>query len=390
MPKLSLFIFLILFSCGVRQPLDFVIEVDNGNLFVQSQPSGALIYLDGENQNKLTPDTLKNIPSGEHFISVIKEGFKSTQDSIRVTIVKDSLRQIEFILEAFVQTGLLVVETEPSDATLFVDDQPTGKYTPDTLILESGIHTVSAHKNGFNPVSWDVEIIKNKTVTRSVNLEIEQRILLEAFGNVSCVPCVTSAQNLETFRESYPENTFILIEYYANWPAANDPFYLESPQDVDQRVQQDYQIFSLPSLKMNGTTSVDATDYSQLSSTYEQILAVQQSRLAVSISRQKPADSLLVTIEIFDYNDIPSNSDLRLFVAVVEDEIHLSNPPGTNGLKDFNFVFRRFLSSRKGDEISGTEINYAFEWPGWDYANSRVIAFIQDINNKQIIQSSIN
>jgi len=390
MSRFTLLILFILLACGVRQPLDIIFESEVGHLLVGSDPPGALIFLNGENQNKITPDTLKNIPVGQHYISLVKDGFTSRQDSFGVTIVEDSLKLIEIPLEALVQIGFIIVTSEPSGAELFVDDQPSGKFTSDTLTLAPGAHVISVRKNGFKNVDWNVNIVHAETQNRSATLEVEQRVLLEAFGNVSCVPCVTSAQNLETFREAYPENTFALLEYYANWPAANDPFYLESPQDVDQRVQQDYKIFTLPSLKMNGTTNVDAIEYSQLTTTYEQLLAAQESALAISISRQKQADSLLLEIELFDYNQVLTDPDLRLFVAVVEDEIHLSNPPGTNGLTNFNFVFRHFISSRLGDELSEMTLHYAMEWPAWDYTHSRVVAFLQNINTKQIIQSSIN
>lgn len=390
MSKFALLILFILLACGVRQPLDITLEFDAGHLRVESNPPGALIFLNGENQNKITPDTLNNIPVGQHYISVIKDGYKSTQDSFPVTILKDSLRRIDIPLESLVQTGYLIAVTEPSGALLFVDDQPSGKMTPDTLILAPGTRVVSARKNGFKNIEWNVNIVHEETQVHSATLEIEQRVLLEAFGNVSCVPCVASAENLETFRHAYPENTFALLEYFANWPAANDPFYLESTQDVDQRVQQVYQIFSLPSLKMNGTQSVDATDYDVLTTEFERIGSLQQTPLAISISRQKPSDSLYVEIDLFDYNNLLANSDLRLFVAVVENEIHYSNPPGTNGLKDFDFVFRQFLSSREGDSITDTNLSYVFEWPAWDYRHAQVIAFLQDIETRQIIQSSIN
>ncbi len=387
-------ILLAVLSCGVKQPVNITPEDNTGSVLVTSEPAGASIFLDGLFENKSTPDTLKNISPGTHIISVIKEGYKSTNDSISILVEKDSLKQVHFLLDEIIHLGSLYLETDPAGAEIFVDGQSTAKFTPDTIRLEPGNYAISARKNGFKVLEQEMEIMEDSLLIGSVALEIEQRVLFESFGNVSCVPCVKSAENLERFRGEHLEPGYALMEYYANWPAPNDPFYLEAPQDVDERLnfyaKDDPSYYSLPTLTMRGKTQVDAQNYDEIVSTYTQQFTGQQTQLAISISKQKPDSVLNLQIELYDYDNILQNTNLRLFVAVVEDEIHKSSPPGSNGLKDFNFVFRGFISSRTGDAISGLEKVYSFNWPSWNYTNTYIVVFIQDIITKEVIQSSIN
>ena len=389
-----LLILLVFISCGVKQPVDINPEDNTGSILVTSEPSGAAIFMDGLFENKSTPDTLKNISAGSHIISVIKEGFKSDTDSITVIVEKDSLKQISFVLEEIVHIGSIYLESNPAGAEIFVDGQSTAKFTPDTIRLEPGNYTISARKNGFKVFEHEMEVIKDSLLTGQTDLEIEQCVLFESFGNVSCDPCTTSAANLERFRSEHAEPGYALMEYYTYWPAPNDPFYLEAPQDVDERVnyyaKDDPSVYSLPTLILGGTATLDAQNYSSITSTFDQLYASQQTQLAISISKQKPDSVLNIQIELYDYNNILTNPNLRLFVAVAEDEIHKSSPPGSNGLKDFNFVFRGFISSRTGDEISASEEIYDFKWPSWNYTNTYIVVFIQDIITKEVIQSSIN
>ncbi len=381
---------LLLISCGVKQPVDMITLTETGKIFINSQPSGAVIFMDGVNTLQLTPDTLSNIPVGNHFFSVYKEGYSSATDSFAIEIKKDSLAQAQFVLNEITYIGSVALTSEPAGAEIFVDNKSTGKVTPDTIRVEAGSHDIFLKKNGFVDLSWQVDVTANTLINDSLQMAINQCVLMESFGNVSCVPCVESAENLEKFRSEQTENNYALLEYYANWPSANDPFYLVAPKDVDERVMY-YSLFGLPTLKINGTTGVNAKDYSAIQNAYTSLLDAQDTRLALSVSKNLTGDSLQISVEIYDYQNYLANDQLRLFVLLTEDEIHLDAAPGANGLKDFNFVFRGFITDKKGMQISDTLLRFKQKWPAnWQYGQSHIIAFIQDITTKEIIQATIN
>ncbi len=388
----SIFLILVVlsfFSCGVKQPVENVQTQKTGKIFVSSQPDSALIFLDGQNTFQFTPDTLMEVPLGRHIIHVQREGFKPLQDSIAVQVEENTIARAAFTLEKLVYLGTLVVNSEPSGAEIYVDGQNTGRYAPVTLQLEPGTYQISLVKNGFVRVDSMFTIEKNKTTTISRTLTILQRVVFESFGNVSCEPCVKSAENLEKFRSEHPEPSYVMFEYYANWPSPNDPFYNVSPKDVDERVQY-YKVYTLPKLRLNGETGIDASSYETIQNAYADAIARQNTPLALSASKYLLNDSLFVRIEIYDYAHILQNNNLRLFVLIYEDDIHFDSPPGSNGLKDFNFVFRRFLSDRSGDPISAKVLTYSLKWGSWQYANCHVVAFLQDVVTQKIYQATYN
>lgn len=391
---LLVIILFIISTCGVKQPVETDSGAETGNIFVDSTPQNASIYLDNNNTGKTTPDTLYDIPTGIHSIKVFKDGYASALDSFVVDVTADSLHRASFVLNALQQFGFLFVNTQPAGADIFINDQPTGKVTPDTVKLLPGMHTLEIIKNGFVSHARQVEVIRDSLKNLTHRLAIEQRVLLEAFGNVSCEPCVESAENLEAFVLNTPADQFAILEYYAYWPSPNDPFYLEAPDDNRERIQY-YSAAPLPVLRIDGAHNVDSKNAQELQDVFEQARQATQDSVAISIRKTLTGTTLNVSVEVYNLHTRNDLADLRLFAALTEDNIHFDEPPGSNGLTDFNFVFRGFLSDRTGDlleESSGPLlIEYEKIWPdAWIYANSKLIVFIQNIETKAIIQTSLN
>lgn len=392
------FIFLIpiifIVGCGIKQPIDVDIEnIEHGSVFVNSNPTGALIFLDSVNTTKTTPDTLHDIPIGIHTIQVVKEEFRPVNTSFEIIVRKDSLSNVNFLLQMIEQFGYIFIQTTPAGSEIIIDNQSSGKITPDTIKVEPGEHEIELIKNGYLSKQWSVQANRDSLIELESLLIIQQRVLFESFANVSCVPCVDAAQNLTDFSSKTSTERFTIIEYFANWPSPNDPFYKVSPADVNKRVQY-YSVAALPNLRINGTHNPNATEMSEIDNAYADAYNQQNSNIGLSISKNLIDGQLSVDIEIYSFNKNINSEDLKLFVAITEDDIKFDSPPGSNGLTDFEFVFRKFLSSSEGDLINTGNnkytFNYLLEWPEWNYANSHVIGFIQNVTSKHIIQSSIN
>ena len=63
-------------------------ETPTTNIFVETKPSGARVYLDITYKGR-SPISIKNISQGRHQVKVVKEGFRSEQKSILVQPQKD-------------------------------------------------------------------------------------------------------------------------------------------------------------------------------------------------------------------------------------------------------------------------------------------------------------
>ena len=389
---------LLLVSCGLKQPTQTDGPVrESGSIFITSQPSGAHIILDNIDQGKITPDTLFNVPVGKHTIRLFKEGYQSNPDSFLVEVSENQVSSLSVPLIKIDILGRIAIHSFPAGGEIFVDGQTTGRTTPDTISLQTGFHDIAIFKNGYRSIFKTAQITEDTTIFMDVNLPIFQRVLFESFANVSCIPCVPATENLLRFVEKDTTNQYAVIEYFAFWPSRNDPFYNVAPDDINERLQY-YTISGLPTLYLNGTvklTDEDVKDSTKLDDSFYTTLNAQNSPVGLSVSKQIETGELSVQVEVYDFDTSFLTASMRLYVAVIENEIHLSEPPGSNGLKDFEFVFRGFLSDRKGDLLTLPAmpfiITYHINWPNeWDYEHSHIVAFIQDNSNAKVIQTTIN
>jgi len=227
--KLIFLLFLSLAACGVKQPITSDFHSSAGHIFVTSGSIDGEIFLDGKTTHKTTPDTLSNIPVGLHTIHVIKNGYISSPDSIEVTVEMDKISKVEFELTELIQTGSVYIETIPDRGEIFINDQLTGKFTPDTVQLETNQYSITVKKNGYLPLLWDITMLSDSLFILKDTFEINFRVLLESFGNVSCTPCVDAVNNLNAFASNIDVNQFAIIDYFANWPSPNDPLQSISP-----------------------------------------------------------------------------------------------------------------------------------------------------------------
>ncbi|MEE4311852.1 MAG: PEGA domain-containing protein [candidate division KSB1 bacterium] len=393
MKKQILFLIILVANCGVKQPVDLETSGAVGSILVDSGEISGNIFLDAVSTGKTTPDTLCNVAVGPHIVNVYVDGHRSIPDSVNVQVEENKLSRAGFTFEKLIDFGYVSVFSVPSGAHIIVDGVGTGNITPDTVQLETGTRSLQLAKNGYQFDERMIDVRKDSTQRIEASLNVIQRVLLESFANVSCVPCVAATDTLHKFLNSRQADEVAVIEYFANWPSPNDPFYMVSPQDVTQRLS-DYSVAALPALRIGGSEKVDPLDLSEMKGVFETQKANMRSDIGISIDKKLLDCSLTVVVEIHNLNGEFGNNPWRLYVSVIENNINLSSPPGSNGMTNFNYVFRTFLSSRNGDDL-GTATStllksYSISWPDWSYTNSKVIAFIQDYTTGEIIQSSIH
>ncbi|HEY6435574.1 MAG TPA: PEGA domain-containing protein, partial [Ignavibacteriaceae bacterium] len=92
------------FCCSEDSPESPSVN-SNGKLFVQSNPSGAQIYLKGTNTGKTTPDTIKNLEQGTYNGFLYLQYYDTTYFTANVfnnttstvdTSLEDGLPFVEF------------------------------------------------------------------------------------------------------------------------------------------------------------------------------------------------------------------------------------------------------------------------------------------------------
>ncbi len=142
----------------------------NGVIFIDSEPDSASIFLLGTETGKVTPDSLTGLESGEYEISLKKENFVDTTFSVQVYSGKTTSAFIE--MKKIIYHGVIVLESEPSGAQIFLGDSSLGKTTPDSLVnLNPGTYSFTLRLANYEDTTFTLGLGKNQRIIKSVTLK---------------------------------------------------------------------------------------------------------------------------------------------------------------------------------------------------------------------------
>lgn len=295
-------------------------------------------------------------------------------------------------------TGSVVITSSLPGAAIWVDGVNTGRSTPDTLTLSEGTHQLLLRLTGFADAGGQITVTKGKLQTYYYVISAEQLqrlVLLEDFGNVSCVPCSLSNLVLEAVKtNTYGTDKLAVIKYPINFPLPTDPFYLHAKDYSAPRVSY-YNIFSAPTTFVDGIVKPASSDSSSIKNAIAARLVVQPKFLiTVTDTVTGGAYSVAIAVTVLDSAGI-STAQLVLHTAITETDFVFATPPGSNGETKFYDVMRAMLPSGSGETIAapipgkttrytrGTAVSSA-----WNLAHTRTIVFIQNRITKEILQAA--
>lgn len=125
--------------------------IPQGRIDISSKPSGARIYLDGEDIGRFTPDSIRYIKEGNHKITLKITDYR---DSVFFVDVKDGQplkMDIDFTKNEAMKSTILC-KSAVAKSQIFLNGVFTGKYTPDTLrSLLPGTYNIKYKQKGY----WD-------------------------------------------------------------------------------------------------------------------------------------------------------------------------------------------------------------------------------------------
>ncbi|MBN2379034.1 PEGA domain-containing protein [candidate division WOR-3 bacterium] len=150
-------------------------KIQTGEIVVNSTPTGAAISLDGEPTGKLTNSTLTEVEAGSHTIKLTLADYKDYDTT--VTVTADETVTVNATLE-YEGYGSLSVISDPTGASIWIDDVNTGELTPDTLdSLPIGSHSLKLTRTDYVDYETDVDIEKDKTTAVNQTLTLKQGTL---------------------------------------------------------------------------------------------------------------------------------------------------------------------------------------------------------------------
>ena len=149
-----------------------VVPPDKSGLKIVSKPSAASIFLGEKDTGRITPELLILEP-GEHEITVKKQDYEDKTVSVTV----EEGKQTEKFIQLTKIEGLVPLErqgvkitSKPTAASIFVNGENTERITPELLILEPGVYTITLKKPSYEDKTFLVTIEEGKEVEKFVEL----------------------------------------------------------------------------------------------------------------------------------------------------------------------------------------------------------------------------
>jgi len=143
--------------------------IQTGSISVTSSPTGARIWLDGSDTGKNAPYTLTSVPPGTHTVSLKLSGYNDYSTSVSVTSGQTST--VAGTL-AGLQTGGVSIQSNPTGATVFLDNVAQGgTVTPTTISsVTTGSHSVRLTKSGYQDWTQSVSVTSGQTTPVSATM----------------------------------------------------------------------------------------------------------------------------------------------------------------------------------------------------------------------------
>jgi PKD repeat protein len=230
-----------------------------------------------------------------------------------------------------------------------------------------------------------------------------KKSIVERYTNAYCGPCasINTSWYTAVTHDLVNSNSIAHIVYNVNWPAPNgpkDPMYILNSADNAQRWAY-YGVNAVPWIVVNGSTV--SSDQSSMTSSVNAGNA-QVSPFKIILTPQIFSNNVMnVHVKIFrDPADATTFQDTRLKVGLTQKTVAFASPPGSNGESVFYSITRKMLPDAKGTKLSipapgdslEMDLLYIPTAPFLASVNLdsiRVVAFIQDENNKEIYQSEM-
>ena len=291
-------------------------------------------------------------------------------------------------------TGLSIASTTSATLTSSTNWTPSAAGTYDIKVWLSNLNGSNSDSDTSNDTAMaSVQVVPQLTTRYP---------LYETFTSSTCPPCTPANVQMESVFDVNP-GEYNSVKYQMNWPGTGDPYY--TSEGGDRRGY--YGVNSVPRVEIDGGWDSNGNNVTQ--SVFDQFQNVPAFvEMAATFSRW--SKTIETTVTITPLADITSNN-LALF-AVIYSHRDTANVK-TNGETEFINVVKKMMPSSSGQSISsltsGTAVtqtlSYSFngsyvlppngqspanlnvEHTVEDFENLGVIAWLQDVNTREVYQS---
>lgn len=224
-----------------------------------------------------------------------------------------------------------------------------------------------------------------------VNAQNERMLLLESFTNTGCGPCAAYNPAMDALIAANPDKV-AAIKYHVNWPSATDPMYLHNTSENGARTSY-YGVNSVPHVVIDGNRY--SSNPAQLNQNILNQLQTLESPMEMRLSYEVNEAENTITVHVMGRTSTAVAGNYKLYVGVIEREIHFNSAPGPNGERDFYSVMKKLLPGSSGQALGSlNNINsyfaYTYTWELaniYDMSQLDAIAWVQHSTTKEVVQA---
>ncbi len=170
---ISLLITLFYYSCSKEvsvTPPEPVPE-NSGKLFVDSNPRGAIIFLNDRNTGYYTPDTVPYLNEGSYHLTLKLKSYKDSSEIVELQKDKTTSLFFDYISNPTMR-GYIYVDSNPRGAEISINDSLTDKVTPVTMSnFLPGQYKITLDKTDYWPSESLTQVTSNRTSRVSISLK---------------------------------------------------------------------------------------------------------------------------------------------------------------------------------------------------------------------------
>ncbi len=155
-----------------------------GILFVDSEPAGADVYIDGTKNPDVTPTVIQNVVEGPHTVELRKAPDQVQKQAVEVKAGETAKVHIDFNGG----TGVVRVMSDTPGARAFLDDEDRGAVPVDLKGVTAGPHIIKVKAPGFATATKEVVVSPGQSIPVSLQLAPDAPIDQGTLKVVSMVP----------------------------------------------------------------------------------------------------------------------------------------------------------------------------------------------------------
>lgn len=166
----------------------------NGYLFINSNPPGSHIYLNGKERRRATPDSLTWLTTGKDTVTLKRDLYRDTSFIVNVVEGQRLSYFVDYTKNPLMK-GKINCTSQPSNASIFINDSSTGLSTPNILTnILPGNYQITYKLKDHSDINSTVTVSSNNT--SSLYLRLVDTTLWNYFNtensaiitnNLSCV-----------------------------------------------------------------------------------------------------------------------------------------------------------------------------------------------------------